>query len=495
MKLLRFFLPRIEYILFIAIFWGIVANGPRILNFDGDLPRHILTGNLILQTHRVPTTDIFSFRTTGYPSFPHEWLSQVIFATAYDWLGLDGVVLLAALVIMLTWGIVYYETIRKSKSFFLALVFIALGVGASQIHVLPRPHILTYLLTAIWIALLESIEDNKIRSWWLLPFVMLLWVNLHGMFVLGIAILGIYLVGDFLDQPSMSWFRTNIARSLLLAGTLSVMATFFSPSGPKIWEAIASLGSNSYITSKIPEYQSPNFHLPETWPFVMILLLTIAGLARRTERLSWKQILLVISFTGVALYTGRMIPLFAIVVTPIGAKTVADWLRKDYSQSRFFTIEENIYKINSTSNGLVWILAIVLFAAVLLKSGRTLDPQGQGNVFDERFFPVEAVSWLKTHPQNGHMFNEFDWGGYLLLNLWPNQQIFMDGHTHIYGEKLTREYEQVITQGNGWEEILNKYDVNWVIIRFNTSLAKALSSSADWATAYADRTAIIFVHK
>src|ERR1043165_2306028 len=70
MKLLRFFLPRIEYILLIAIFWGIVANGPRILNFDGDLPRHILTGNLILQTHYVSTTDTFSFRTVGYPSYP-----------------------------------------------------------------------------------------------------------------------------------------------------------------------------------------------------------------------------------------------------------------------------------------------------------------------------------------------------------------------------------------------------------------------------------------
>src|SRR4029079_4760703 len=149
MKLVRFFLPRIEYILFIAIFWGIVANGPRILNFDGDLPRHILTGNLILQTYHVSTTDIFSFRTTGYPSFPHEWLSQVMFAAVYDWLGLDGIVLLCALTIMLTWGIVYYQAMRTAKSFFCALILIALGVGASQIHVLPRPHIFTYLLTAI----------------------------------------------------------------------------------------------------------------------------------------------------------------------------------------------------------------------------------------------------------------------------------------------------------------------------------------------------------
>jgi hypothetical protein len=495
MKLLRFFLPRIEYILLAAIFWGIVANGPRILNFDGDLPRHILTGNLILQTHRVSTTDVFSFRTTGYPSFPHEWLAQVLFASVYDWLDLDGIVLLTALIVMLTWAIIYHQTISKSRSFFSSLTFVALGVGASQIHVLPRPHIFTYVLTALWIALLESIEENKTRTWWLLPILMLVWVNLHGMFIFGIGILGVYLVGDFLDHPSITWFKTKRARSLLLAGGLSLIATFFSPSGLRIWEAIATLGSNAYITSKIPEYQSPNFHLPETWPFIIILLLTIIGFARTTERLSWKHILIVISFTGMALYTSRMIPIFAIVIAPIAAKAVAHWLRKDFGQSRLFLIEENIYKINSTSNGLVWILAIVLFAAVLLRSGKTLDLQGKGNVFDERFFPVEAVSWLETHPQNGHMFNEFDWGGYLLLKLWPKQQIFMDGHTHIYGEALTREYELVITQGNGWEQILQKYDVNWAILRVNTSLGRALSSSAGWRTAYEDKTAVIFVRK
>ena len=208
MKWLRFFVPRMEYILLAAIFWGIVASGPRILNFDGDLPRHIRTGQLILQTGRVSTTDIFSFRTTGFPSFPHEWLSQVIFAIAYDWLGLDGIVLLTAAVLMLSWGLVYSQAIGKSKSFFSALVFTALAVGASQIHVLPRPHIFTYLLTAVWITLLEAIHQGKTRLWWTLPIVMLLWVNMHGMFVLGIIILLIYLVGDFLDQPSTTWFTS-----------------------------------------------------------------------------------------------------------------------------------------------------------------------------------------------------------------------------------------------------------------------------------------------
>jgi hypothetical protein len=495
MRLIRFFLPKIEYILLATIFWGIVASGPKILNFDGDLPRHILTGNLILQTQQVHTTDIFSFRTVGYPSFPHEWLSQVLFGVVYNWFGLNGIVLLTALVIMLTWGIVYRQTIRKSTSFFSALMLTALGVTASQIHVLPRPHIFTYLLTAVWIALLENITEKKTRAWWILPLVMLLWVNMHGMFVLGIIILGIYLVGDFLDHPSRTWFMSQKTKSLLLGGGLSLIATLLSPSGPRIWEAIASLGSNTYITSKIPEYQSANFHLPETWPFIIIILLTMVGFARTSEIVSWIDIFLVVSFTGIALYTSRMIPLFAIVAAPIAAKAIADWTRREYSQSRLFTVEENIFKINSTSNGLIWIVAIVLLSVVLLRSGNAIDPNGRGNVFDHRFFPVEAVKWLETHPQDSHMFNEFDWGGYLLLRLWPNQQIFMDGHTHIYGEALTREYEQVITLRPGWEGILKKYDVKWAIIRRNTPLARALSASDNWSIAYEDPTAVIFVSR
>jgi hypothetical protein len=190
-----------------------------------------------------------------------------------------------------------------------------------------------------------------------------------------------------------------------------------------------------------------------------------------------------------------MIPLFAIIVTPITAKVTADWLREQYHQNRLGSVDANIFKINSSSNGLVWVFAGVLLAAMLLTSGKTIDPEGRGNVFDKRFFPVEAVSWLETHPQDGYMFNEFDWGGYLLLRLWPEQQIFMDGHTHIYGEGLTREYEQVITLSTGWEKVLQKYDIGWVIMRKNARLVDALQASGNWETAYEDTTAIVLVRK
>jgi len=277
---------------------------------------------------------------------------------------------------------------------------------------------------------------------------------------------------------------------MLLGGILSLFATFLSPSGIKIWAAIASLGSNAYITSRIPEYQSANFHMPETWPFILLLMLTIIGFARNTNKTSWIHILLAASFAAIALYTSRMIPLFAIIAVPIAASSLSNWVNLEFPDSRFMDIEKNISKINASSNGAIWLFVIFVTIALIFKSGKAIDPQGTGNIFDERFFPVQAVTWLNSHPQQGHMFNEFDWGGYLLLKLVPHQQIFMDGHTHIYGEALTREYETVITQGNDWRKILDKYQTEWAIVRVNSAIARGLEGE-QWKIIYQDDTTTI----
>ena len=119
-----------------------------------------------------------------------------------------------------------------------------------------------------------------------------------------------------------------------------------------------------------------------------------------------------------------------------------------------------------------------------------IDAQGKGNNFNPQFFPVAAVNWLETHPQSGHVFNEFDWGGYMLYQLWPQYQIFMDGHTHIYGETLTREYEQVLSQKGDWESVLVKNEVTWAFIRTDSTLAQTLEK-LNWQPIYQDKTAVI----
>ncbi len=482
-----------EYILFAAIFWGIAAAGPILLNSDGDLPRHLLVGRLIRATKTVNLTDIFSYRTTGFPSYPHEWASQVILSIFNDVLGLGGVVLFTALIVMLTWTIIYYDVLRRSNSLIASVVFTGLGVGASLIHILPRPHLFSYIFTVLWVLVLEQLQKDKLRNWWLLPVLMLVWVNLHGMFVLGIVIWVIYLVGDLFENPSKTWITNPKTKSMLAGGVLSVLASFLSPSGIGIWGVIASLGGNAYIKSRIPEYQSANFQIPETWPFILILLITLLSFSRSTNKIPWRHTFLVTAFAGVALYSSRILPFFAIVAVPIAAQSFTEWLKQDFPNIRLWTIEKNIDTINQSSNGLVWVFAVVIALAMLFKSNIPIDAGNKGNAFDSQFFPVEAVTWLQSNPQSGHVFNEFDWGGYILLRLWPNQQIFMDGHTHIYGEKLTREYEQVITLSQDWKSIFDKYQITWAIIRSRSPVAKALESEG-WRSLYQDETVIILHH-
>jgi hypothetical protein len=185
-----------------------------------------------------------------------------------------------------------------------------------------------------------------------------------------------------------------------------------------------------------------------------------------------------------------MIPLFAIVAVPLVSKSLSDWIRHEYPGSRFSAIEKNLSKINSSANGSVWLLVVIIAVALIFNTGKSIDPRGKVNRFDSEFFPVVAVTWLNSHPQQGHMFNEFDWGGYLLLYLVPRPQIFMDGHTHIYGEALTREYETLVTLGKDWQQIFEKYQIKWAILRTKSPIAQVLEEIG-WTVIYRDQTATV----
>ncbi|MCJ7583514.1 MAG: hypothetical protein MUO30_01905, partial [Anaerolineales bacterium] len=135
------------------------------------------------------------------------------------------------------------------------------------------------------------------------------------------------------------------------------------------------------------------------------------------------------------------------------------------------------------------LIAILLIALMVSAPAMTAR-----NTFDPAVFPVQAVDWLEAHPQPGNMFNYFTWGGYLLHRLWPEQKVFIDGQTDFYGEALTRQYEQIITLAEGWENVLDQYAVTWAIIPTDSALSKALIA-AGWQSIYQDATASIFIRK
>ncbi len=108
---------------------------------------------------------------------------------------------------------------------------------------------------------------------------------------------------------------------------------------------------------------------------------------------------------------------------------------------------------------------------------------------------MRAVDWIESHPQDGNMFNDFNWGGYILYRLWPSQKVFIDSQSDFYGETFLREYEQIISAQGNWQGDLSGDDVQWAILPSQSPLAEALSRDSQWRVDYHDSLTTILSRK
>src|SRR5690606_14643706 len=178
--------------------------------------------------------------------------------------------------------------------------------------------------------------------------------------------------------------------------------------------------------------------------------------------------------------------LFIIVTIPVLCECLTS-----FNFGRFWLdLEKRIYELQSSIKS-YWIpiITILLSTAIIIKYQ---THQISIFAFNPFVFPVQAVNWLKENPQTGNIFNEFNWGGYLEYKLYPQQKIFLDSQTDFYGETLMREYSQVIAAEPEWEIILQKYDVEWLLIHKNSTLDNILKSNQFWELIYQDETAAIY---
>ena len=501
-KILLYLFPSLGDILWIGVFAGVIELGPRMMNIDGDLGRHLTIGRYILDHGRIPTADLFSHTLLGQTVTPHEWLSQVIFALAERWLGLDGVVLVSGLVIAASFWLVYRRARSLSGQVLVSVFFTVTAIAASSLHWLTRPHIFTFLFLALWWQVLEDLRGGRLKRWILLPVLMLVWANLHGAFIAGFVTWGLYglgLVWDTLWQrfPSGEELPPRFWRWFLLGGLASFMVTLANPSGVGLWTTSVGYVGNSYLVGHTAEYLPPNFHSPSTWPFLVMIGLLAVGFGLQTKSLAAARVIPVSAWLVMALYSTRNVPLFALLVAPLLAGAFGDWLACAPARlkllTRFYQADQRLLETERSLRGMVWPALLVILAAVSFNSGAKLDFQHSGNAFDPQVFPVQAADWLAEHPQQGGMFNHFPWGGYLLYRMWPDQQVFIDGQTDFYGADLTRQYEQVLTLSPGWESVLQQYEVRWVVISPDSELAQELGSRAEWNNVYQDDTAVILV--
>lgn len=500
-KALRYLLPGLGDILWIGVFLSVVGMGPRMMNIDGDLGRHLTIGAYILDHRQVPTTDLFSHTMYGLPLTPHEWLSQVVFAIANRLLGLDGVILVCGLVIAASFWLVYRRARSTSREVLAAVLVTLLAMAAASLHWLSRPHVFTFLMLALWMQVLDSMRCGRANRWWLLPALMLPWANLHGAFIAGFATWALYGAGMAWDTfwkrlPEEAGLPDHFWRSYLLGGSSALLVTLLNPSGFGLWGTSVGYVGNAYLVGHTAEYLPPDFHSPSTWPFLMMIGMLVVVFGLQSRKPLAAHVIPAAAWMVLGLYSVRNVPLFAIVAAPVLAGALADWIAAGNERVKglagFAALDQRLLITDLSLRGILWPVLAVLLVIAGYRAGMTPDVQQRGNAFDPEQFPVQAVDWLAEHPQQGNMFNYFPWGGYLLYRDWPEQRVFIDGQTDFYGEALTRQYEQVITLSPGWEAVLDSHAVRWVIIPSDEALAGALQTQKGWQRVYEDQTTVIF---
>ena len=191
----RYVLPSISDLIFLVLLFSLSMGSlaPRLLG-DGDTGWHIRNGELILSTHTITRVDPFSSTMQGKTWYAWEWLYDAVIARLHGWYGLNGVVFGSAFVIAVTFSLMFILAHARGGSLVGTVLLSLLAITASSIHFLARPHILSWLLTLFWFHLLDSSESTPsggTKLLWLPP-IMLLWVNVHGGFVVGFVLLGIY---------------------------------------------------------------------------------------------------------------------------------------------------------------------------------------------------------------------------------------------------------------------------------------------------------------
>jgi hypothetical protein len=486
-----FLIPSIADILLVSIFLFQAFRAGIGLLADCDTGYHIRTGEYILRTLSVPRHDLYSFITPPIPWVAHEWLSEVVMALVYKPFGLTGVVIFFAYLIAFIYYLLFRIVRRNGGNILAEILVILLVITSSEIHWLARPHIFSLLLLVIWYFLLDEFQYRNGNYLYLLPLLMLLWVNLHGGFIIGFVLSGIYfldnVVKGFLSAGEERRAHGNKAKLLGISIGASLLASLVNPHGYHILLFPFTVTSNTFLMNNVQEFLSPNFH--ESMPFKYLLFLLLSVFALKVRKVRFAELALVLLFLDMALYSARYIPLFAIIVMPIVVRQMSPLL--DESPGRIFSFfrkrAERIGSVDAAARGYLWPFAAFALVAVLALNGAISFH------FDEKIKPVAAVRFLRQEHIKGNMFNNDEFGDYIIYAASDRYKVFFDGRSDMYGVKRMKEYFRVARLEEGWDDVLKKYDINWIIYDNGSTLSRFLLERKDWKLIYSDRVANIFV--
>ncbi|MEJ2757063.1 MAG: hypothetical protein P8046_01150 [Anaerolineales bacterium] len=488
---------KLSRVLIAVTFMGILAMATHV-SIDSDTWWHLRAGQYMVENQKLMTADVFSYTSYGKEwQYPGLWV-QVFMYLIYDWFGPGGLNLWVSFSIVLIFWVVWKTT---NGNLLFRSVILILAAISSSIYWAARPYLVTYFLFAVYFYLLEQFM-TKGKKLWLIPPLMILWVNSHGGFLAGFLLFVPYIVdvvyevivekkGDTGDGDNLTENGAKLKHLLAIFG-LTFAASFLSPQGAKLWTLPFSTVSRQAEQLFIAEWQSPDFHNNYLIPFALMIFLVMYVLGRSNKKAPNYTLLALGGFGLLGLISIRNIFFFAIIAPAAVTAYGTDEL-ENISQSLKFNLKLDFEK---RANGfgkimnyfLIGLVGFVCILRIVIYIPTNINTSNLAQIF-----PIEAVQYIKSRPGKlpGQMFNAYNFGGYLIWAL-PNHPVYVDGRADLHEDEIILTWYEVWKGEPEWKSELQKWDVGFVLLEPNAPLLEKLKN-AGWREIYRDEVAVIAV--
>ena len=477
---------------FLFLIWALLIplfEGETMVNADGDPARHIRHGQTILDQNDVIRNDPFSFTKPGEPFVGFEYGSQILLTLGHEVGGTAGMAVFAALVIAGSLSLLLWWLLRRGVDPLLAIATTMAVAILTNIHWLARPHVFSWPLT---IALVAMLESERLPRWPWFAALFVLWVNLHGAFVFGWILIGMYLAGHVAEgiwsrDPSARSVELARAKALVAVLSVTVLASLVNPYGWHLPQHVVQFFGDPWLRRLTQEFLSPDFHSRDLYPFLFSLLGVMAILALR-PRPHWTHLMVLMGTVGMALISQRNIVQFGLIAVPLMALDLNDIWKRRVGSGRFAT---NFRAAALTGTTWPWVaVTTALLLGLAVSRGSVADREVIPDGFSPVRFPVAAVAAARNADVEGRIINEFIWSGYILY-AWPEMKVFIDGGSDFYGGELLRTHRDIMNAQTGWRDSLDAWEIDLTLTATGRPITEELLREAQWIPRFCDSTAVL----
>jgi hypothetical protein len=478
----------VPIITFIALF----AMALRI-SIDPDTWWHLRAGEWIAENRSIPTSDSFSLTRAGEPWTDPGWLSQLALYRTYHSFGLAGLNVFTAVMVVL--GFAFVWAVMQGRLLLRAFVLL-LAASVTGVYWSARPQIVSFALSGLCLLILERARSSNPRLLWFLLPLMALWANVHGGFAIGLILIGLYALGEVLNSILPVIMRQQAIRQVWathratwLRWSLIILAccvaVCLNPYGPSLLAYPFKTTSIEALQNYIQEWQSPDFHQLQVQPFLWMLGLCVLSFVGSRRKVHPTEFLLFSVLAYMGFVAGRNIALFGLALAPVLSR---------HADSTVDRLAEGAKPTNELPERFTrWInlslVVLVLFGGVIKAYAPLSTERIQSAV--ERQEPVAAVRYIQLNQPPGPIFNEYNWGGYILWSLYPRYPSFVDGRTDLFDDQILAEYVRAWRADPGWEDVLSNWGIRLALLEPSSPLASALES-AGWSALYRDDQSVIY---